>query len=230
MGKGPMIVFTTILTTEPAAKRLIECWATPADQGHVSSRRTAAARDFSLLARAVLRGLLSHVTGRGDWVVQADSRGKLFAETKSGEPGPYICLAHTLGMVACAVGDMGPLGIDVERHRPRAFSAISDYSFGPRERAMVSEKGMDAFYRIWTLREAMGKVTGQGLELVTDGRDRALNDSQNISWVSQCDDGCWVLTYRQPEPGFSLALASAVVDKINDVGKVFEAITADTLM
>lgn len=225
-----MIVFTTILTNEPAAERLIERWATTEDQRHASLRRTAAAQACSLLARSALRGLLERYTAHGDWVIGADNLGKLLVETKAGAPGPLVSLAHTPGMAACAVGDIGPLGIDVERHRSRAFAAIADYSFGPGERALVSAHGIESFYRIWTLREAMSKATGQGLELVTDGRDRVLNDSENASWLTRCDDVRWALTHRCPHPGFSLALAARVDAKINDAGQVFESTVADTLL
>ena len=225
-----MIVFTKVLTSEPAAQRLIDRWATAEDQGHASLRRTAAAEANSLLARSALRGLLECFTGHGNWVIRADSVGKLFAETKAGAPGPFISLAHTPGMAACAVGDIGPLGIDVECHRPRAFAAIADYAFGPGERGLVEAQGIETFYRIWTLREAMGKATGQGLELVTDGRDRVLNDSESTSWLTRCDDVWWALTHCLPQPGFSLALAARADGKINDVGQIFELVAADTLL
>ena len=66
-------------------------------------------------------------------------------------------------MVVAAASMLGPVGVDVESHRPRpSFDALAAFAFGPRERD-IARRSPEAFYRIWCLREAMSKATGRGL-------------------------------------------------------------------
>lgn len=64
---------------------------------------------------------------------------------------PEICfnLSHSRGAVACALHDK-PVGIDVEKIRP-----------APRRLAAGMED--EAFFRLWTAREATVKRMGQGV-------------------------------------------------------------------
>lgn len=80
----------------------------------------------------------------------------------AGHPEIQFNLSHTKGLLACAVSHR-PVGIDVEWIRPVLPSVFrkltkreQDYilSFGNRE---------EAFMRVWTMKEACMKMTGQGL-------------------------------------------------------------------
>ena len=53
---------------------------------------------------------------------------------------------------------------------------MAEATFGPLETQRVGRTGERGFYRIWTVREAMGKATGEGLRLVADRLDRAQLD------------------------------------------------------
>jgi phosphopantetheinyl transferase len=110
-------------------------------------------------------------------------------------------------MVACAVGDLDTIGIDVERHRPRSFAAMAEFGFGRNESARVTESGAPEFYRIWTLREAMGKATGEGLALALDGEDRVREASSEGLWRETIKGQEWLLGSFQPALNISLALA-----------------------
>jgi phosphopantetheinyl transferase len=111
-------------------------------------------------------------------------------------------------MVACAFSGTGSIGIDLEAHRPRSFDAIACHGFGPGEQSIIARDGMRAFYRIWTLREAMGKATGQGLALVTDGRDHIQATPEEGCWLSHPPSGpSWRLAHYFLDSGYSLALA-----------------------
>ena len=164
----------------------------------------AKAEGQSRAAHGLMRALLYNVTGRDDWVLVPGPRGKPLAALADGTPGPHISLSHTPGLVAGAVAPAAPVGIDVERHRLRDFAALAAYAFGPRERAFVAAGGMAAFYKIWTLREAMAKATGEGLSAAADGRDRIERPQAAGAWT----DGDWNLYAGEPKPGYSLALAT----------------------
>jgi 4'-phosphopantetheinyl transferase len=204
-----MIVLTTARADTPTADELIEHWATAADKVHAATRRDGSARYHSVLARAAIRALLFSHTTQTDWHLCADARGKLSAIDATGRPGPAISVSHTRGMIACGLTTAGALGVDIERHRPRAFDVIATWSFGEEECRMVKAGQAAAFYRIWTLREAMGKATGEGLALVTDGRDRSTGPDEGL-WQKRFNGQEWLLAYYRIGPEISLAAAVLV--------------------
>lgn len=105
-------------------------------------------------------------------------------------------MAHSGPLLACAATLLGPIGVDIERPRPgRDLTGIADAAFGPAEIRRSACGGPAAFYRIWTLREAIAKAMGEGLALVADRSDRAAEGPDEGSWRWQ--DWC-LAHYRQP--------------------------------
>lgn len=191
-----MIVSLALLATGTAtASAAAARWATEEDHARAALRRRGAA---SLLARAVLRALLAEVTGRADWSVRVDARGKPWLAD-----GPAVSLSHSGGMVAAAVAESGELGIDIERHRHRDLAALAAAAFGPREQAAVAAGGTAAFFRIWTLREALAKATGAGLAEAADGLDQVADGLAEGCWQA----GPWCLAHLRPTADYSLAVA-----------------------
>ena len=180
---------------------MIERWATDEDAAYAAGRRGAQA---TLLALATLRALLFRLTQQDGWVVMRAPNGKPSLKNQDGQAGPFISLAHTPGLVAVAVAQSGAIGIDVERHLPRRFTALADAAFGPLERLEVAAGGLHEFYRIWTLREALAKATGDGLALVLNRID--------VCAIIGCNEICqttqWQLHHLVPHLGFSLSVAS----------------------
>ena len=83
-------------------------------------------------------------------------------------------LSHTRGLVACAVGIDHDLGVDVEAAQDRIANELDLAArfFAPGEVALLrgaaEDQRRDAFLRIWTLKEAYIKATGQGLACPLD--------------------------------------------------------------
>ena len=94
----------------------------------------------------------------------------------------------------------------------RDHNKISAVAFGPLEQARVTEAGACAFYRIWTLREAIAKACGQGLTLATDGRDRVHDGPDEGEWATTLDGTDWALSHRFMESDLSLATAVMLSD------------------
>jgi 4'-phosphopantetheinyl transferase len=186
--------------SDTIAAELIPRWATRTDRTHAAVRRRPEA---SLQALAALRALLFATTRRTDWIVARAASGKPSVTTADGQDGPSISLSHTKGRIAVAVAWSVQIGIDVEYHRPRDFAALADQAFGPAEQQEVAAEGQGAFYRIWTLREAMAKATGDGLALVLNRHDLA----NGITGDQPIEKDRWTLHHLQPEPGYSLGLA-----------------------
>ena len=87
----------------------------------------------------------------------------------------HFNLSHCRDAVACIVGDQ-PVGIDVEcidRYRP----LLLDYTMNEQEREQIaaSPHPATAFIRLWTMKEAVLKLTGQG---ITDDLHTVLADTE----------------------------------------------------
>ena len=92
----------------------------------------------------------------------------------NGVGAPSASLAHSAGLVACAVSGPRRLGIDLERRgaRRRSLEGLAQAVLHPQERAQMARLApgeRTAFLlRCWTLKEALAKALGQGLALPFD--------------------------------------------------------------
>jgi phosphopantetheinyl transferase len=221
-----MVAFT-IISLESAAATTIGLAELTAQSG--IRRPGAEQARAGHVARAALRQLLRRRHPGVDWTFAADARGKLFATSGSGHEGPAVSISHTRGWVACAVADH-PVGIDIEAHRPRDHAAIAEYAFGARENALVRSAGVAGFYRIWTVREAISKATGDGLALVTDARDRADEGPDVGRWTTSSEQGTWLLAHMRPAPSVSAAIALLSPNGSSWDRESFEEVEPDALM
>lgn len=80
-----------------------------------------------------------------------------------GHPGIHFNISHCREAVACAVSD-SPVGIDIESTR-RYSPMLLDYTMNADERHQVTSAARpdEAFIRLWTMKEAVLKLTGEGI-------------------------------------------------------------------
>ena len=124
-------------------------------------------RDF-IAAHALLRCVLSHhgQLPPDGWKFGSEAAGKPYLVHQS---ELQLNLAHTRGLVACALSMAGPIGIDVESiDGERDMAPISENHFAQTEVAELRacEEGMHRqtrFTELWTLKEAYLKALGAGL-------------------------------------------------------------------
>jgi phosphopantetheinyl transferase len=192
--------FRIAYVRNPDGAGLADRWATDQDYDYAASRPRSVA---SLTALAALRALLFLATRRTGWIVTRSPLGKPSVTTADGQDGPSVSLSHTRGMVAVAVARGRTVGIDVEHHQTRDFAALADHAFGLQERREVAAFGLDAFYRIWTLREATAKMTGDGLALVLNRTDLA----DDVASVQPPARRRRHLLHLLPASGYSLGVA-----------------------
>ena len=80
---------------------------------------------------------------------------------------PVLCfnLSHSCGLLLCGAGET-PLGVDIERIRPRQ-ERLAQYVLSGAEYRWYTGRGsrQDDLYSLWTLKEARCKYTGAGLTL-----------------------------------------------------------------
>ena len=100
-------------------------------------------------------------------------------------PEIHFSLSHCREAVACAVSDH-PVGIDVESVR-RYKEDVVRYAMNDEEKQLIAaaERPDVAFIRLWTMKEARLKLTGEG---ITNDLKTALDgDSWQFTTVERLD-------------------------------------------
>lgn len=132
------------------------------DRERLGAIKNAAARNDTLLGRLLLRAALYEVYGvsAADAVIRTKANGKPYLLDI---PDIHFGISHTETCVVCAVSPI-PVGIDAQsggRH-----NRIITHLFSDREREYVLEDGAvseERFLRIWTMKESLVKLTGEGI-------------------------------------------------------------------
>jgi 4'-phosphopantetheinyl transferase len=124
-------------------------------------------RDFTV-AHALLRRALTQHEGvpPSQWVFQTGPQGKPFLAPA--QSALEFNLAHTRGLVACALTKAGMVGVDVESiERAVNCDEIAERYFSETEILALQEcRGAERqtrFIELWTLKEAYLKAIGAGL-------------------------------------------------------------------
>ena len=106
-------------------------------------------------------------------------------------------ISHAKDTVAVALSDT-PVGIDIEFiDERRDILSLSRRFFAPDEHKALSETGapLDDFFALWTKKEALAKITGEGLTAIcrANGLDKSygfslfsLNVGDNRAYISIC--------------------------------------------
>ena len=144
---------------------------TPEERQRVLAFRFEKHQRQSLAARALLRTVLSQhaPVAPTEWRFGTGTNGKPFVTAPASHQGLHFNLAHTHGLVVCAVSQgHARLGVDVEAlDRNTSAAEIADSHFSPDENALLrrvpAEHHHHAFMRLWTLKESFIKATGEGL-------------------------------------------------------------------
>lgn len=143
-----------------------------ADERRRATRmKSRAARSDFVLARSTLRQLLGESLG-------LSPEGIEFAYHASGKP--YLAdralsewhfnVSHSSGRLLVAVSRGRPIGVDIERIRPGVPAlALARRFFAPQEydalQALVPSERVQAFFRVWTRKEAFVKALGRGISM-----------------------------------------------------------------
>jgi 4'-phosphopantetheinyl transferase len=81
---------------------------------------------------------------------------------------PNFSISHSHTRVAIAISQLN-IGVDIEHHKQsRNILEIASMSFSQEEfqsiqRHPSQDAMIDEFYRIWVLKESLGKITGEGI-------------------------------------------------------------------
>ena len=126
-------------------------------------------RELYVISHALLRVMLSEFcdVSPNDWQFSQNTHGK--PHVCDGFPQLRFNITHTKGLVACVVSTNHEVGVDaefieapVELNLARKYFSQSENRY--LERAS-KEKLHEAFFDIWTLKEAYAKARGLGLSI-----------------------------------------------------------------
>lgn len=93
---------------------------------------------------------------------ELDPRGTDRRAGEEKEPGLHFSVSHSGDLFACGVG-CAELGLDIQQGRDLDYLRLSRRHFSEEEQELVAGEGKDAFFRLWTRKEALGKYLGRGM-------------------------------------------------------------------
>jgi 4'-phosphopantetheinyl transferase len=172
-------------------------------------------RSTYIAAHWLIRNALASVGGLPptDWRFIAEQYGKPEIDPVLGRPDLRFNLSHSRGFVACAIATGAAVGIDVETlSRKHGGLDIADRFFTPSEVAILhataSSQQREAFFRLWTLKEALIKATGEGLHRPLDSFSFSLDPTAVRFHPADADEAAkWTFVEHRPTPRHALALA-----------------------
>ena len=153
---------------------------------HVARYKLEGPRRQAVAAYLLLRKALREMYGIHDApVFEYDANGK---PSILGHPEIFFNLSHCRKAVACVVAD-SPVGIDVEE-TCRFSDSIARYTLDDEEYESVvkADNPSQAFIRLWTMKEALLKYTGEGLrrDIKTVLR---LSPANKVEFLTELHDG-----------------------------------------
>ncbi|WP_024302799.1 4'-phosphopantetheinyl transferase superfamily protein [Pseudogulbenkiania sp. MAI-1] len=179
---------------------------------HVRCHPAEARRDY-LAAHALVRTMLAELTGTDPHQLhfRVAPGGRLMAVAPESACPLHVSLAHADGLALCAVSRSGEVGADVEslRHLGPDPLGVAAQVCAPGEmqalRALPAASQAESLLRLWTIKEAVAKATGQGFErplscLALDGGVSSPLAGENSGWqrVSLRLEPCHVISVAVP--------------------------------
>lgn len=145
-------------------------------------------RQFSL-ARYLLSQCLNLRTQK-NYVVDSLSTGQPYIFNSSF----YCSISHSDELIAIAISNQGPIGVDIEQNCQRNFSSIVANYFHTDEierfNRLPHQQQMKWFYQAWTHKEASAKATGEGLSNINlrkmPSADANLSEHQTKDYTMSC--------------------------------------------
>jgi 4'-phosphopantetheinyl transferase len=169
-------------------------------------------RDYAA-AHALLRSALTAHEGAppSSWVFEAHAGGKPFLA--AGQSPVEFNLAHTTGLVACAVTKAGRVGVDAESYVRAVNASELAERFSAQEiaglRGLAGREHHRRFIELWTLKEAYVKAIGLGLEHPLSGFSFDLDGASRVRFhpPSGTSEADWQFRLFAPSDEHRLAVA-----------------------
>ncbi|MEM1366244.1 MAG: 4'-phosphopantetheinyl transferase superfamily protein [Pseudomonadota bacterium] len=182
-----------------------------------------------VLSRSLLRFGFAQIDPSGvDWRLNTTDHGKPVLAAGQHD-ALHLSIAHTQGLVCCALSTEVELGLDVERlSRASAIGRVKDRVFSAAELRELDLLPDDhkplRLLSLWTGKEAVTKALGVGLGYDFRKLTMGFNDS-DMRVVNEPGLAGWHFSQRLIEPDYRAALATQ-----KDVGAQWRAVSVDALL
>ena len=203
---------------DDAGRRRALAWLSPADHARHERYRFQADRDMFLLGRVMARALVGQALGvePAAWEWREGPRGRPEIADPDAATRVSFNIAHSAGLVVCAVSSEGTVGVDVEhRLRPPVDARMVRRYCAPCEVADIERHGpaawQDQFLKYWTLKEAYLKARGLGIAVHLSDLSFTLGDDairlERLNSLSADDDAEWAFVLGEFGPSHFVAAA-----------------------
>jgi 4'-phosphopantetheinyl transferase len=166
------------------------------------------------------RGTLRAILGK---YLSIDPRRLVFSYGSHGKPSLrdpasdlQFNVSHSQDLMVAAICRRWPIGVDIEKQDGRFdMLEIAARFFGERERREIvdldGEERLQAFFQLWTAKEAVLKAASLGLALELSKLEIGLRPLRIVALEDSCrlDGAVWHLTAFSPAEGYSGAFAVA---------------------
>ena len=182
--------------------------------------RVEMARAEFVFGRCLLRRLIGYAGGlkRDEIAITTGPFGK---PSVDGLPGIDFNVSHSNGLILVAMSRAGVVGVDVEyvdsRRSPGELVDMAKEILGTEEVIAVRQiaplqGALEAFYLAWTRREALAKVTGEGI--ASPASYRLAPQAGGATYLAEVTDGAdgtvrkYLLSSFEVQSGYVGALAT----------------------
>lgn len=124
---------------------------------------------LALARHLLIENQLLPITSANETTIQHEESGKPYLKfPKGSHPDLQISISHSGQWCACLIAEgKQSVGLDLEDlHIPRSFLKLAEHYFSSEETECVRQYGKEAFYKLWTAKEAIAKQLGKGLSEV----------------------------------------------------------------
>jgi 4'-phosphopantetheinyl transferase len=194
-------------------------WLAPHERDRYARYHRELDRDMFLLGRVMARTLVGRALGCAPtaWRWEDGARGR--PEVGAGDAGVSrwsFNLAHSGGLVVCALAADGPVGVDVEDRRRRPVDPQVVRRFcAPPEVQDIERHGLDGwhdrFLQYWTLKEAYLKARGLGIAVPLSDISFSLDAGEpRVSFLNTLEGtaGAWTFFLQPLAPHHYLAVGA----------------------
>jgi 4'-phosphopantetheinyl transferase len=216
-------VWAATLEASPVQLSAFETTLSPDE--HDRARRFHFERDRKhfIAGRGILRAILGFYLQiePGRLQFKYGSHGKpILANLPDNHP-LHFNLAHSDGLLLVAASRLCPVGIDVERIRlVEDMEDLMQQFFSPLEaaglRALPVHQHAQAFFNLWTRKEACLKATGDGISERLQGIAVSFLPGEPARILKPLDSRSsamtWTLKELNPAPDYAAAIAAATHD------------------
>jgi 4'-phosphopantetheinyl transferase len=170
------------------------------------------------LGRGILRQLLSLYTGIDPAEIKylTNPYGKLFLPSYS----LSFNISKSFDRIAFAFSMEAEIGVDIEQIRPIPdLTSLMEFCFSPEERAELSIQTpaaqLEAFYHVWTQKEAFLKAQGTGLTMSLQDISVSVDPDKpgRLIKFKGGDASLYQMISHVPEPGCRLAVCVQMKNK-----------------